>query len=276
MTTAEIIAIGNELLIGQTLNTTTHWLCQRITAQGGRVDRAVTVRDDLNAIARELHGALRRAEDAALDRDATVVITTGGLGPTGDDRTLAAIAAALGLTLAENGTALQMIERRYNELHEQGLVDQPGLNAARRKMGRLPVGSVPIFNPVGGAPAVRLDHDGSTIIALPGVPKELQGIWEGPLSDTLAELFAGAHVEREVVARCPDDSVLAPLLQDVVDRHPAVYIKSHVQAFGEGRPEIRVTFSTTADNHAEAEQAVGDAIADFRQTMNDAGLDASD
>lgn len=281
MTTAEIIAIGNELLIGQTLDTNTNWLCQQITARGGRVTRAVMVRDDLDAIARELHGALRRAQDGALEHGAAVVITTGGLGPTGDDRTLEALAAALHLPLAENDEALQMVERRYDDLHEHGLVDQPGLNEARRKMGRLPEGGQPIFNPVGGAPAVRLDADGSAIIALPGVPKELKGIWAGPLADTLDELFAGAYVEEGVVARCPDDSVLAPLLQEVVDRHPAVYIKSHVEAFGEGasdggRPEIRVTFSATADSHANADLAVRDAIADFRQTMYQAGFDVSD
>lgn len=270
MTTTEIIAIGNELLIGQTLNTNTHWLCQQITARGGQVTRAVTVPDDLDAIAREVHGAL--------ERGAALAITTGGLGPTGDDRTLEALAGALDRPLAEDDDALHMVERRYNELHAQGLVDQPGLTETRRKMGCLPQGGQPIFNPVGGAPAVRLDVEGSTVIALPGVPNELQGIWEGPLADTVAELFAGAHVEDEVVAQCPDDSVLAPLLQEVADRHPAVYIKSHVKAFGEGgsgggRPEIRVTFSTTADSRAEAEEAVDDAIADFRQTLNEAGFD---
>ncbi|RME44549.1 MAG: competence/damage-inducible protein A, partial [Chloroflexi bacterium] len=236
ITTAEIISIGNELLIGQTLDTNTNWLCRQITGLGGRVHRAVMVPDDLVAITRELSDAL--------DRETDVIITTGGLGPTADDRTLEAVALALGRPLAENDEALRMIEQRYNELFERGLVDQPGLTEARRKMGRLPQGAQPIFNPVGGAAAVRLDLDTTPMISLPGVPQELKGIWQGPLQPTLTELFGqGAYLERAVVTTCPDDSVLAPLLAEVVQRHPDVYIKSHVKAFGTARQEIRVTFS---------------------------------
>lgn len=272
MTTAEIIAIGNELLIGQTLDTNTNWLCRQITGLGGHVRRAVMVRDDLDAIVRELHDAL--------ERETNVIITTGGTGPTTDDRTLEAIAGALGRPLIENDEALRMVEHRYNELYEQGLVDQPGLTEARRKMGRLPQGAKPIFNPVGGAPAVRLDLDpstgsgqASTIITLPGVPQELKGIWQGPLEDTLTELFGeGAYLETEVITDCPDDSVLAPLLKEVVERHPNVYIKSHVKAFGTGKPEIRVTFSMAGDTREEVEAGIAAAMKDFEQTLNEAGF----
>lgn len=265
ITQAEIIASGNELLIGQTLDTNTNWLCRQITGLGGHVRRAVMVRDDLDAIARELSDALERETD--------VIITTGGTGPTTDDRTLEAVATALGRPLAENDEALRMVERRYNEFYEQGLVDQPGLTEARRKMGRLPQGAQPIFNPVGGAPAVWLDLDISTIITLPGVPQELKGIWQGPLEDTLTELFGeGAYLETEVITDCPDDSLLAPLLAQVVQRHPEVYIKSHVKAFGTARQEIRVTFSLAGDTREEVEAGIAAAMKDFEQTLNEAGF----
>ncbi|MFQ5858312.1 MAG: competence/damage-inducible protein A [Anaerolineae bacterium] len=265
MTTVEIIAIGNELLIGQTLDTNTNWLCKQLTGLGGQVRRAVMVPDDLYAIARELHDAL--------DRETDIIITTGGLGPTADDRTLEAIASALGRPRAENDEALRMIERRYNEFYERGLVDQPGLTDARRKMGRLPRGGQPIFNPVGGAPAVRLDVNDTTIITLPGVPQELQGIWQGPLQPTLAERFGqGAYLERTVTTDCPDDSVLAPLLAEVVGRHPDVYIKSHVKAFGMARQQIRMTFSMAGDTHQEVEAGIDNAMQDFERTLQKAGF----
>jgi len=263
MTTAEIIAIGNELLIGHTLDTNTNWLCRQIAGLGGQVRRAVMVRDDLDAIARELHDAL--------DRETDVIVTTGGTGPTADDRTLEAIAGALGRPLAEDDEALRMVEQRYNEFYERGLVDQAGLTDARRKMGRLPQGAQPIFNPVGGAPAVRLEVGDTTIITLPGVPQELKGIWQGPLQPILAELFGqGAYLERAVATDCPDDSVLAPLLAEVVQRHPDVYIKSHVKAFGAAKQQIRVTFSMAGDTHAKVETAVEEAIADFTRTLKEA------
>lgn len=267
-TTVEIIAIGNELLIGQTLDTNTNWLCKQITGLGGQVRRAVMVRDDLDAIARELNGAL--------DRGTNVVITTGGLGPTADDRTLEAVAKALDRLMAENEEALHMIERRYNKLYEQDLVDEPGLNEARRKMGRLPHGGEPIFNPVGGAPAVRLGVNASTVITLPGVPGELKGIWQGPLEETLNELFGeGAYLEKEIITDCPDDSILAPVLEKVTACHPEVYIKSHVQAFSEekGKAKIPVTFSMAGDTHEEVEAGIGDAMQDFEEMLNKAGFE---
>ncbi len=267
MTTVEIIAIGNELLIGQTLDTNTNWLCKQITGLGGQVRRAVMVPDELDAIARELNDGL--------ERGTAVIITTGGLGPTGDDRTLEAVARALDRLLAENEEALRMIERRYNELYEQELVDEPGLNEARRKMGRLPQGGQPVFNPVGGAPAVRLSVNASTVITLPGVPGELKGIWQGPLEETLDELFGeGAYLEKEVITNCPDDSILAPVLAEVTARHPDVYIKSHVQAFGEGggRAKIPVTFSMAGSTREEVEAGIEDAIEDFGETLNAAGF----
>lgn len=265
MTTVEIIAIGNELLIGQTLDTNTNWLCRQIAGLGGQVHRAVMAPDDLDAIARELHDALDRGTD--------VIITTGGTGPTADDRTLEAIAGALGRPLIENDEALRMVECRYNELYEQGLVDEPGLTDARRKMGQLPQGGQPIFNPVGGAPAVRLEVNDTTIITLPGVPQELKGIWQGPLEPTLTKLFGeGAYLERAVTADCPDDSVLAPLLAEVVQRHPDVYIKSHVKAFGKARQQIRVTFSMAGDTHQEVEAGIDNAMQDFERTLLKAGF----
>lgn len=262
---AEIIAVGNELLIGQTLDTNTHWLCQQIAGLGGQVRRAVMVPDDLDVIARELHDALSRQTE--------LIITTGGLGPTADDRTLEAIAHALGRPLTENVAALRMIERRYSELHAQGLVDQPGLTETRRKMGQLPQGGEPIFNPVGGAPAVRLDVNDSIIVSLPGVPQELKGIWQGPLQPVLTGLFGqGAYLERTLITDCPDDSVLAPLLAQVVQRHPEVYIKSHVKAFGTGKPEIRVTFSMAGESAAEVEAGLDRALRDFEETLHEAGF----
>jgi molybdenum cofactor synthesis domain-containing protein len=260
MTTAEIIAIGNELLIGQTLDTNTHWLCKQITGLGGRVRRAVMVPDDLRAIARELH--------AALDRGTDLIITTGGLGPTGDDRTLEAIARALGRALVEDPQALAMVEQRYNELYAQGLVDRPGLTEARRKMANLPEGATPVFNPVGGAPGVVLRVEGTTIVALPGVPQELKGIWQESLTPVLEELFGeSAYVEQTVYTDTPDDSVLAPYLDAVVERHPEVYIKSHVKAFGSGERRIRVTFSMAGRDRAAVEAAVQAAIQDLTETL---------
>jgi len=87
----EIIAIGNELLIGDVQDTNSYWLIQQLTGLGGFVRRCWIVRDEFPAIAGALH--------AAVDAGTALIITSGGLGPTGDDLTLAAVAAAFNLPL---------------------------------------------------------------------------------------------------------------------------------------------------------------------------------
>src|SRR6185369_6411580 len=111
MTTAvtiELFIIGNELLIGEIQDTNTHWLCRELNRLGGQVVRATLLRDTAEVIAAEI--------SAALDRAPRVIITSGGLGPTADDLTLAAVAQGLGRELRLHDLALLMIRERYDEL----------------------------------------------------------------------------------------------------------------------------------------------------------------
>ena len=264
MTTAEIVAAGNELLIGDVLDTNTNWLCKRITGLGGRVTRAVMVGDDLEAIGREIRGALGRGAEA--------IFTTGGLGPTADDMTLAAVAQATECPLELHDEAQEMVRRRYQELADQGFVADEALTEARRKMAILPRGAKAVFNPVGAAPAVVLEMGDSTLIALPGVPAELKGIFEGPLGQTLEALFGeGIFVEKVAIVDCQDESVLAPILRQVAEAHPAVYIKSRAKRFG---PEVklRVTLSLASHHRAEVERAIDLALGDLRESLAKVGI----
>jgi nicotinamide-nucleotide amidase len=264
MTTAEIVAVGNELLIGDVLDTNTNWLCKQITGLGGQVTRAVMVGDDLEAIGREIRGALARG--------AEVIFTTGGLGPTADDMTLAAVAQATGCPLELNDEAQEMVRLRYQELADQGFVADEVLTEARLKMAILPRGARPVFNPVGAAPTVVLEIGDSTLIALPGVPREIKGIFEGPLGPTLEALFGeGIFVEKVTIVDCQDESVLAPILQQVAEAHPAVYIKSRAKRFGP-QVKLRVTLSRAGRQRAEVERAIDQALGDLRGGLAKAGI----
>ncbi|MGQ9813667.1 MAG: molybdopterin-binding protein, partial [Candidatus Roseilinea sp.] len=94
----ELFAIGNELLVGQVLDTNTHWLIRSLTALGAHVRRAHIVRDESNEIIDSLDAAIRRAP--------RLIVTTGGLGPTDDDLTFRAIARMLDVPLVEDPIAL--------------------------------------------------------------------------------------------------------------------------------------------------------------------------
>mgnify|MGYP001589272193 CR=1 FL=1 len=260
----EIIAIGNELLIGDVQDTNTYWLIQQLTGLGGFVRRAQIVRDEFPAIADALHASLRAKSN--------LIITTGGLGPTADDLTLAAVAAALDLPIEEQPEAMAMLKRRYAELAATGWVAFAELNEARRKMGMFPRGALPLFNSVGGAPGALLRVNTSTIVCLPGVPPELVDIFTHSLAPHLREMFGdAAFVIRSLIVNCQDESALAEQLQEVVTRHPRVYIKSRAKRFG---PDVRIgiTLSASAPSEEAANQLVNAAQSDIEEMLKGLGF----
>lgn len=264
MKRVEIIAIGNELLIGDVLDTNTNWLCRRLTRMGAFVRRVVLVRDDEDAIAAEVQGAISRGTD--------LLFTSGGLGPTDDDRTLAAIAKAFNLSLDLNEQALQMVTRRYRELYEQGFVDSPEITPPRRKMAMLPKGAIPLFNSVGTAPGVWLEISGTVIVCLPGVPAELKDVFEGSLPPYLERVLGkGYYAERVFEATCRDESVLAPLLKQVADKHPDVYLKSKARIFGE---EVRITIllSASGADKTSVERSLRATVDDLLAVLEPEGI----
>ncbi len=227
----EILVIGEEILLGDVLDTNSHWLCQQLTGLGARVRRITQIGDDANTIAETLR--------AALERDVKLAIIVGGLGPTEDDRTLAAVAEALERPIVEHPVARQWVENTYQELARAGHVPSDELMSteaqrSRLKMARLPQGAEPLYNHVGVAPGVLLRNESQTIVCLPGVPDEMKDIFQHALEPTLRDLIgAGRYAEWRVRAAIGDESILAPVLRQVSAEHPAVYIKSRARRFGE-------------------------------------------
>ncbi len=214
----EIVAAGNEVLSGDVQDTNTNRLCTLVTGLGGAVTRAVLVRDDVDAIAREVAEAVARRP--------ALVFTVGGLGPTSDDRTLE-----------------RMVREKYAEFYARGYVPFAGMNDARRKMAMLPAGAEPVINPIGGAPGVLTWAADTAIVSLPGVPEELVAIVEQSLDDLFAQIFGAAHYEeRALIVALQDESAIATILRQAELDHPAVYIKSRAKVLGSTRV-IRITLS---------------------------------
>jgi molybdenum cofactor synthesis domain-containing protein len=158
MPSAALLIIGNEILSGRTHDANIQYLASRLTALGVRLRETRVVEDDAAAIGRALN-ALRRAH--------TYVFTTGGIGPTHDDITAASIARALKLPLVTDGAALARLTAHYRERGGT-------LNAARRRMARMPKGSVLIDNPVSAAPGFRIRN----VFVFAGVPAIMQAMFE--------------------------------------------------------------------------------------------------
>jgi nicotinamide-nucleotide amidase len=247
----EIVSAGNEVLIGDVLDTNTNWLCTRVTGLGGLVRRTVMVRDDIEAIAAEVRGALERRP--------ALIFTVGGLGPTSDDRTLEGVALGLGVRLQLNAEAERLVAGKYAEFHDLGYVPFAEMTPSRCKMARLPAGAVPIVNPVGGAPAVLCERDGTALVSLPGVPGELKAIVEQTLSSLLAGIFGSAHYEeRSLVVELQDESAIAEILRQAEEAFPEIYVKSRAKVLGSTRV-IRLTLSARGRDEAAVETLLAPA-----------------
>lgn len=255
--TVEIFIIGNEILNGEIQDTNSHWLCREITAMGGRVVQQTALRDELEIISAALK--------AAMDRGSSVIFTSGGLGPTADDLTLAAVAASTGRQLRLDEQARRMISESYDDLFARGILDQGGLTPAREKMAWLPEGTEPLYNTVGTAPCSLLRTGQTVIISLPGIPKELKGIFNSSLQPFLQEMFRGGSAAmRTITVLCNDESVLEPALTRVATAHPHVYIKLLATMPGE-TPQLDVTLTAVGPDKPTLEALLDAALVDLQE-----------
>src|SRR6266704_135167 len=211
---ADIVSVGNELLIGHTLDTNSHWIAKRFTKFGWTLQRITVLRDSLAAIRDGVKGALGRKPE--------LLITLGGLGPTHDDMTLKGIALALKKRLVLNPEAFAMVKARYNALEAS-----TGLTRFRRKMATLPEGAEPLPNPIGTAPGVMSKVGTIRLVSLPGVPSEMKAIFTGSVIPMLRVSKAEAPKEVTVGLVGFIESALGPALDRTRKAFPGLYFKSH-------------------------------------------------
>ncbi len=166
----EIVAIGDELLSGATIDTNAARIAAALEPIGLRVLRKATVGDSPPAISDAVKGALLRTH---------AVITTGGLGPTRDDVTKRAVADLFGLELAFREDLWRELQERWKPMGRPP--------ASNRSQAEVPEGAEIFPNPRGTAPGLAIDRDEGVCIMLPGVPGELEAILEGSVTDYLAE-----------------------------------------------------------------------------------------
>jgi len=159
---AIILSIGDELILGQTVDTNSAWLSARLVESGIVPEYHQTVPDELVAIVEAFKAASTGAD---------LVIATGGLGPTADDLTRQAMAALAGAKLILHGPSLKKIERFFRKIGRK-------MPAGNRIQAMIPEGGMVLYNPVGTAPGFCCSVGKAKIMALPGVPKEMKVMFD--------------------------------------------------------------------------------------------------
>lgn len=259
----EIICVGNELLIGKTLNTNANWIAKQATALGITVKRITVVADE----AKEIATAIRET----LNRNPNFALTTGGLGPTYDDKTLQGIAEALNRKLVVNMKALKMVKDKYEAYASEKGAETVELTQSRLKMATLPEKAKPLPNPVGTAPGLLIDLKKTVLIALPGVPSEMKAIFHETVSLQLRRASGrNAFYEKSIYVDNVMESSLAPFIDKLMQDNPDVYVKSHPKG-GENNPQLEIHMSIIAEDAGIAKEKLRKVVMELSGVVKENG-----
>lgn len=198
---AALVIIGNEVLSGRTEDKNIHFLAKGLGSIGVQL-REVRVIPDVEAMIVETVNALRNTFD--------YVFTTGGIGPTHDDITSAAIAKAFGVKLARHKEAEAILLKHYNK---------QDMNEARMKMADIPETATLIANPVSAAPGFNIGN----VYVMAGVPRIMQAMFDG----IKHQLKGGAVVESREISAYITEGSIAIALGEIQSRHGEVEIGSY-------------------------------------------------
>lgn len=217
---SSLIAVGDELLGGFTLDTNSHWLAQRLRVLGSPLLRMSTVRDREDDIVDVL------ARDLA-DPELSEVFVMGGLGPTPDDRTFAAVARALGRELVVWEETRARIEQRVRRLFEAGLIESPVPTQGNLRMARIPAEPSHVFrNRRGMAAAAVYEVNGKRLFLLPGVPMEMKSVFSEELEPNYLAGRPAAAI-RELRFLYAAESRFYPVLRELENSYPDVSVGSY-------------------------------------------------
>ena len=204
---AEIIAVGSELLTPDRVDTNSLFLTAHLNRLGVEVTRKTVVGDELSA--------LRNAFSEAMDR-VELVIASGGLGPTEDDRTRDAVADLLGRKLARDPAVMSRIEARFRQLGRT-------MSEVNARQAMVPEGATVLENDRGTAPGLWLEAGGRIVILLPGPPHELKAMFSAQVEPRLERFSTGVRlVARELRVAGMGESDVDQRIAPIYTRHSDV------------------------------------------------------
>ena len=245
---AALLTVGDELLIGQIVDSNAAWIAAHLEEHGVRLVRKVTVGDEVAAVAQALK---------QLAADAEVVLITGGLGPTDDDRTLEALALAAGVEQIFDEAVYARIRHIFEEI-----IRRP-LSPSHRRQAMLPAGAEALRNSQGTAPGVWLElADGGVVAAMPGVPREMKALMReeivprllargGQRVRTQLTLLTAGHGETQIA-----DAIAEVERELVADGGGVAYLPS----LGTVRLRLTAEGAEGAARVAAAARAIRDAL----------------
>src|SRR2546430_9604123 len=261
MLTAEIIAIGSELLAPDRTDTNSLWLTEQLNRMGIDVKLKTIVGDDDARLEEVVKDAVKRSR---------VVITTGGLGPTEDDITRKVVARALKRRLTLNESVLAEIRERFKSF---------GMNMPERNSRQAMVidGAEVLPNPNGSAPGLFLEHGDCAVALLPGPPREMKPMFEIHVQPRVAKLAGETRIATRVLrvaglGESAVDEKIAPIYSQYENPQTTILFNSseieiHLRAHGRTEEDAEALLDNLS---LKIEQTLGNAVFSFRrETMEE-------
>ena len=238
---AEIITIGDEILIGQIVDTNSAFIAQQLNKIGVSVYQITSVQDDKEHIIK----SLKEAED-----NADIIIVTGGLGPTKDDITKKTIAEYFNDTLVRNDDVTENIKllwENFNQVPSQVNLDQ-ALVPSKAKV---------LMNTFGSAPGMWIEKGGKVFISLPGVPYEMKGLIENEVIPKLQQAYKFPFIQHKTILTYGlGESNLAARIEEWEDNLPSFIKLAYLPSLGKVRLRLTAKASDKSLIEAEIEKQV--------------------
>lgn len=229
----EIITIGDELLIGQITDTNAAWMARELTAEGFAVGAITTVGDAADDLLNAINHAFSRAD---------ILLLTGGVGPTRDDRTKETLCNYFGCGLILNNEVLQHVENLFSR---RGIT----LNPLTRDQALVPELATVITNSVGTAPLLWFRKGEQLLVSMPGVPGEMRTAMREEIIPRLKRQFqVNSYLRRDYLVTGYSESALASHLALFEDQLPAPFSLAYLPSYG----GILLRLSAWGEEHASA------------------------
>lgn len=241
---AEIITIGDEILIGQIVDTNSAWMGQELNKIGIRVKQISSVSDDREHILNALAEAAKRVD---------IILITGGLGPTKDDITKKTLCEYFNVDLKQNSIALENVKRIFEKYNAP-------LLEVNIKQAELPVNCTPLQNTQGTAPGMWFEHQDKVYVSMPGVPFEMMNMMETEVLPRLKTRFKLPYVIHQTLLTAGiGESFLADKIAGIEDSLPSHIKLAYLPKLG----QVRLRLSGSGDN----EQVLKDEIAKYAHAI---------
>ena len=247
MTSAEIITIGTEILLGEIVDTNTRYIARTLRSMGVDLYRTITIGDNVERIADAIRSSMEQAD---------IVITTGGLGPTIDDPTREAVAKAIGV---ETEFREDLWEQVVETIARYGR--KPSEN--QKRQAYVPQGALGLKNPVGTAPCFIVETPRNAVISLPGVPQEMEHVLHESVIPYLQKRFKLDEIIKVRVLHCSGlgEGMIDEKIADLETlRNPTVGLAAHT-----GVVDIRI--AAKAKSETEANEMIAKVETDVRERL---------